>query len=62
MGFSLRAIHGARAVAAEYILVPRGAIVALKIRIAAQESKQKIIAKTDLTSGSVETEVRVSRP
>jgi hypothetical protein len=42
MGFSLREIHGATAVAAESIRVPRGAIVALKIRIAAQESKQKI--------------------
>jgi hypothetical protein len=45
MSFSLREIHGATAVAAEPIRVPRGAIVALKIRIAAQESKQKIIRK-----------------
>jgi hypothetical protein len=45
MGFSLREIHGAMAVAAESIRVPRGVIVAPKIRIADKESKQKIIRK-----------------
>ena len=61
MGFSLREVHGATAVAAESVRVPRGVIVALKIRIAAPESKQKIVRKL-IGARLVETEARISRP